>query len=68
MQLVELRESVFRKQIEALAQALDEDTSVLEQCRELFLDLRQDWSDNRGACREGIALINSVLNQISEKP
>jgi hypothetical protein len=53
---------------EAMKRSLDQKNahiaelrSTLEQCAVLFVDLRDDWSDNRGPCREGIALINKVL-------
>lgn len=41
--------------------ALEAATKVLGECRELFVELRGDWSDNRGPCREGLAIIDAAL-------
>lgn len=34
---------------------------ALKACRELFVELRGDWSDNRGPCREGFEIIDRAL-------
>ena len=35
--------------------------TALGQCRDLFLEVRADWSDPRSECREGWALIDAAI-------
>jgi hypothetical protein len=35
---------------------------ALKECYEVFTFLRSDWSDNRGPCRHGWAVIDAALN------
>jgi hypothetical protein len=44
--------------LEANCEAL---TAALRECRGLFSELRGDWSDNRGPCREGFRIIDAAL-------
>jgi hypothetical protein len=37
---------------------------ALKRCRELFYEIRMDWSDPRSECREGVALIDEALSSI----
>lgn len=44
-----------------LAARVEQLEGALAACRELFTELRGDWSDNRGPCREGFAIIDAAL-------
>src|SRR3990172_4188835 len=35
--------------------------AALEKCKELFTEIRGDWSDPRAECREGWAVIDAAL-------
>lgn len=41
---------------------------ALRRCRELFSDIRGDWTDPRSECREGWAIIDAALNQSRTTP
>lgn len=49
-----LEEWVHREDVDDLVQ-------TLRTCRILFEELRSDWSDNRGPCRDGMEAIDKVL-------
>ena len=38
---------------------------ALEKCRELFADIRGDWTDPRSQCREGWRVIDEALHPTS---
>ena len=48
---------------EAMAGRVNRAEGALGECRELFAELRGDWSDNRGPCREGMMIIDKVLEE-----
>jgi hypothetical protein len=49
------------------AQALEKMREALTQCRGLFTEIRNDWSDPRAECREGWAVIDEALSLLEEK-
>lgn len=51
---------------EALAKRVNAAEGALLECRDLFSELRGDWSDNRGPCREGMMIIDKVLEGAKE--
>lgn len=45
----------------ALRQEVESLREALTKCRELFSEIRMDWSDPRAECREGWAIIDAAL-------
>lgn len=43
---------------------VDELVSKLSRCRELFYEIRMDWSDPRDECREGMATLDAIMERI----
>ena len=60
------RAAIAATGVEHLQSQLASMREALTKCRELFSEIRMDWSDPRAECREGWSVIDAALKTMEQ--